>query len=158
PQPFDVSLVVATQVFPLQHPVHPDDVLHTHAPELQVRPVPHGEHAAPPVPQLVFDSLATATQVFPLQHPAHPDDALHTHAPPLHVVPVPHGLHIAPFTPHVALLDVWHLPDESQQPEHDVESQTHVPLVVPLVLQCCPCAHGPHEAPPVPQLPAVSLA
>jgi hypothetical protein len=112
-------------------------------------------HVLPPVPQpVVAFSLAVATQALPLQHPAHPDDVLHTHAPALQVVPVAHGLHMAPFTPHVALLDVWHLPDESQQPEHDEESQTHCPVL----LQCCPWAHGPHMPPPVPQLPAVSLA
>lgn len=52
-------LLYASQTFPLQQPVHPDEVLQTHDPLLQVCPLTHpGEQDAPAVPQLVFDWLA----------------------------------------------------------------------------------------------------
>ncbi len=42
-----------------------------------------------------------------------------------------------------------------QQPAgHELESQTHVPVV----LQACPVAHDPHAAPPVPHWPEVCWA
>jgi hypothetical protein len=150
------SLPTARQVVALlQQPVHPDDVLHTQAPLLQASPVPHPAQAAPPLPQLVADSLAVATQVFPLQHPAHPDDVLHTQAPALHVCPVAHATHAMPPVPHEPFAEVWHLPELSQQPlGHEVASQTHAPLP----LQRCPCRQAPQVAPPVPQVPAPSLA
>jgi hypothetical protein len=157
PQPVDeFSLAVGTQLVALlQHPVHPDEVLHEQMPLLQISPAPHVMHVLPPVPQpVVVFSLAVAMQLFPLQHPAHPVDVLHTQAPALQAVPVPHGVHLAPFTPQVPLLDVWHLPEESQQPEHEVESQTHCPLP----LQCCPCRQVPQALPPVPHIPGPSLA
>lgn len=56
--------------------------------------------------------------------------------------------------PQVPLLDVWQFPEPSQQPEHEVESQTHLPLA----LQCCPGEHDLHAAPLAPQSPGVSLA
>ena len=62
--------------------------------------------------------------------------------------------HAAPLTPQVPLLDVWHLPELSQQPEQDVESQTHLPPV----LQCCPGEHDPQAAPRAPHVPGASLA
>ena len=71
-------------MFPLQQPVHPDEVLQTHVPLLQACPLPQpGEQDAPPVPQLVFDWLAYGTHVFPLQQPLGQDEALQTHAPAL---------------------------------------------------------------------------
>lgn len=93
--------------------------------------------------------------MLPLQQPEGQDEALQTHVPPvLHVCPEAHPAHAAPLTPQVLLLDVWHLPELSQHPEHDVESHTHLPAVV----QCCPGEHAEHAAPPVPQVPATSLA
>jgi hypothetical protein len=127
-------LAVPSQVFPLQQPVQPDDVLQTHAPLLQVCPLAHGPHVAPPVPQLVADWLAVPapSHVFPLQQPVH-DELLQTQVPlVLQVCPVAHPVQAAPFTPQVFMLDVWHFPVLSQHPEHDEESQTHWPLP----LQC----------------------
>ncbi len=90
-----------------------------------------------------------------MQQPLGHDVALQTQAPePLHVCPLAHREHAAPLTPQVPLLEVWHFPVLSQQPEQDVESQTQRPPV----LQCCPTRHAEHAAPPVPQLPACSLA
>ena len=63
-------------------------------------------------------------------------------------------MHAAPLTPQVPLPEVWQLPELSQQPEQDVESQTHLPPV----LQCCPGEHDPHVAPLIPHSPAASLA
>ena len=67
----------------LQHPVHPDEVLHAQAPALQVVPVAHPLHVLPPVPQEDDDWPLVATHVFPLQHPVHPEEVLQTQAPPL---------------------------------------------------------------------------
>jgi hypothetical protein len=53
------------------------------------------------------------------------------HTPALHVAVAPDGgeqtLHAAPAFPHAAgAVPAMHCP-EPQQPEHDVESQTHLP-------------------------------
>jgi hypothetical protein len=74
---------------------------------------------------------------------------LHTHFPAEQVVPVPQGVQATPPVPQVGVLDVWHLPLESQQPlGHDDALQTHLPEE-----QVWPLAQGPQVAPPVPQVP-----
>ena len=85
----------------------------------------------------------------PLQQPDPQELALQTHFPDEQVVPVAHVAQAAPPVPQVGLLEVWHLPDESQQPlGHDVALHTHLPEA-----QAWPLAQGPQVAPPVPQVP-----
>jgi hypothetical protein len=58
----------------------------------------------------------------------------------------------APPVPQVGLLEVWHLPVESQQPfGQEVALQTHLPEA-----QVVPFAQGAQVAPPVPQVPMLS--
>jgi len=63
-----------------------------------------------------------------LQQPPPQELALQTHLPLAQVVPVPQVAHAAPPVPQVPLVDVWHLPLESQQPlGQEVALQTHLP-------------------------------
>ena len=125
----------ASHVFPLQQPVHPDEVLQMHDPLLQVCPLPHpGEQDAPPMPQLVLDWLASATQVFPLQQPAQPDEVLQMHDPLLQACPLAHpGEQDAPPVPQLVLdwLEYGTQVFPLQQPfGQDVPSQTHFPALL----------------------------
>jgi hypothetical protein len=63
-----------------------------------------------------------------LQHPPPQELALQAHFPDAQAVPVAHDAHAAPPVPQVALLEVWHLPLESQQPfGQELALQTHLP-------------------------------
>ena len=77
---------------------------------------------------------------------------MQTHLPDAQVVPVPQAAQATPPVPQVGLLEVWHLPLESQQPfGQELASQTHLPP-----LQAWPVAQGAQVAPPVPQVPMLS--
>jgi hypothetical protein len=80
------SLATSTHVFPLQHPAHPEDVLHTHVPldVLHVSPVPHPPQDAPLVPHDVFDCCAYSSHVPvgpPTQQPLGHVFESHAHCP-----------------------------------------------------------------------------
>jgi hypothetical protein len=63
-----------------------------------------------------------------LQQPPPQELALQTHLPDEQAVPVAQAAQAAPPVPQVALVDVWHLPLESQQPfGQEVALQTHLP-------------------------------
>ena len=118
------------------------------AASVQWVPDPHAAHAAPPVPQDVFDSLASASQVPPLQQPAH-ELPPQSHSPLEHACPDAHALHAAPAVPHCELdcdpYDTQVVPLQ-QPPGHEAASHTHVPLA----LHAWPWPHEAQVAPDVP--------
>ena len=62
----------------------------------QIAPLPQTAHAAPPIPQKLFD--VPGWQTPPLQQPVGQLLALQTHAPPTHWVPEGHGPPVEPHT------------------------------------------------------------
>jgi eukaryotic-like serine/threonine-protein kinase len=94
--------VNASQVEPLQQPVHEVVPPHEHTPAEHESPEPQAAHATPPVPQRVADCEDCATHALPLQHPVGHEVASQTHLPVIvsHSCPMPHAPHAAPPEPH----------------------------------------------------------
>jgi hypothetical protein len=147
--PFD-WLAVATQLVPLQQPFGHEVALHTHAPPAE-QVVPPGQAVQEPpfIPQVAADGGEWHCRLPSQQPPAH-DDELHAHMPFAHVCPAAHAAQAAPPIPQVPLLEVRHMPPESQQPfAHEDALQTQAPALP----QACPVAHDLQAAPPIPQVP-----
>jgi hypothetical protein len=135
PWPQLMLLRPSRQVFPLQQPVHPLVVLHTHVPPLQASV---GSHAPPPAPQeqapLTQRSLSSpgqtaaenATHWLFEQHPVGHEAAVHWQVA---AAPLPTHCWLAP---HAAPVPQPHAPEGRQTFEVNV-------------------LHAEHELPPAPQ-------
>lgn len=141
-------------MLPEQHPFGHDVASQTHCPVVLLHSCPeaHPAHAAPPVPQDVFDSEPYASHV-PLlvQQPIGQELASHTHVPVvvLHSWPAGQAAHVTPLFPHDVLVSpvrASQAPAPVQQPAHIVPPQVHVPVVE----HESPVAHEVHATPPVP--------
>lgn len=151
-------------MLPLQQPFGQELALHTHCPlpVLQVCPVEHVAHFAPPVPHEPNDSDAYASHVPvvpPLQQPFAHVVPSHEQAPlVVSQRPLVQAAHAAPPAPHW-LADcaayATHAPAAVQRPPgHDVASHTHWPAP----LHSWVDAQAAQVAPPVPQEPLDSDA
>jgi len=144
----------------VQHPLGHEVASQTHLPvPSHSRPVAQALQATPEAPHEALVSFAGVSHVpLAVQQPGH-DVPAHVQAPDEHASPVPHALQAAPPVPHAA--PDWalepasrHVPVAVQHPpEHEVESQAHVPV---LLSQYWPMAHAAQLAPAAPQLVAVS--
>lgn len=101
PDPQVAIRVPFSHTLPLQQPDPHPVASHTHPPETQCSPTPHGPPSPHPQPEAVQMSAATRSQM--------------THVPP----PVPH----APKAP-----PDWHAVPVQQPDAHEVPSQTQFPL------------------------------
>ena len=135
----------------MQQPAGHDVASQTHTPVLLLHSSPeeHAAHAAPPVPQEVFDSDAYGSQLLPLQQPAGHDVASQTHEPVvlLHSWPDAQAAHAAPLAPQEVFdsLDRASQVPALQQPVQDAPLQLQTPLV-----HESPPAHAAQLAPLVP--------
>ncbi len=134
----------------MQQPAGHELASQTHVPVvvLQVCPVAHDPHAAPPVPHWPEVCWACCTHVLPLQQPAGQDAASQTHCPePLQAWPAAQAAQAtppAPQEPADSLESGSHAPP-LQHPEHELPPQLHAPPV-----HACPPEHVAQAAPPVP--------
>jgi hypothetical protein len=102
----------------------------------------------PLAPQLVFEGVVTQAP-FEQQPVQLPPPQLQ--APLLQAWPEPQVPQAAPLVPQAPVLcaeGATHLPVVSQQP---FGHEAGVQVQAPAVLQACPFAHEPHDAPAVPQ-------
>ncbi len=98
----------------------------------------HATHAVPLAPQFAIVALS---QVLPSQHPP---QLPQLEQAPSQMSPCGQTAHCAPNEPHwlTSALPGWHLSAASQQPVHEVPSQTQAPC-----MQCWPVAHCRQAAP-----------
>jgi hypothetical protein len=173
PSPHLASVVVVTQLLPLQHPPAHEVLLHTQAPAEQTWPdeqglpvLPHSQapvleqlsdsvalhptQAAPPTPHAVSDG---ELHVEPMQHPEEHAAAHPLHAPEAHVCGEGQAAHVDPPVPH----EEAELPGSQvlplQQPVgQDVGLHWHEPPT-----HCWPVEHwGPEPHSQSPLAPQVS--
>ncbi|MDB4967385.1 MAG: hypothetical protein JWN44_3074 [Myxococcales bacterium] len=143
----------ATQRWPAVQLVPPGP--HEQAvPTQRSAPLPQAVQAAPPVAQPVAGS--GALQVLPAQQPPVQLLAQPVQAPLVHDSMPPQAVQAAPFLPQAASDGVTQLPPASQQPAHEVASQTQLPPAE----QRCPVGQvvppAPHEQPPARQRSALA--
>jgi hypothetical protein len=149
-----------SQVVPAQQPAH-ELPPHVHIPPAQDSPLPHVEHARPPVPHAPTFCAAKGTHVLPLQQPLVHVVASQMQAPAvfwLQSWPVAQAAHAAPPVPHEvgdSLAYGSQVPADVQHPVgHVFTSQAQTPPVV----SHSPLLHEEHVAPAVPHCVADSDA
>ncbi len=135
---------------------------HLPPPVVEQQPPRHAEQVAPPAPhdEIDIDEYASHVPLIPpLQQPLGHVLASHEQVPLVRSQrPFVQDTHAAPPVPQlVADSDAYgsHVEPLQQPAGHDVDVQTHCPVVV---LHCCPVPHDAHAAPPAPHEEFVSEA